>query len=288
MAADVDRLRAHVQAFAVTYAPRDAAHPKNMDRAADYIEKTMQATGARVTRQPVPTRRNTYHNVIAAFGPESRERVVVGAHYDVFGPYPGADDNASGVAGLLELARLLAKESLTVRTELVAFALEEPPHFASADMGSAVHAASLNKEGAQVRGMISLEMIGYFKDEPNTQEFPSPAIAAHYPDRGNFIVVAGTPEQRPLVDRVEKTMKAGTTLPIYSIVAPRSVPGIDLSDQRSYWEEGFPAVMLTDTSFYRNPHYHTASDRPETLDYARMAQVVDGVLSAVRHLAGSP
>lgn len=152
-------------------------------------------------------------------------------------------------------------------------------------MGSMVHANSLRAEGARVRGMIALEMIGYFSDEPGSQTFPTPLLKPFYPSRGNFITVVGKLGQGPLIRRVRRSMRRGSPLPVRTIQAPRAVPGVDFSDHASYWTAGFDAVMVTDTAFYRNPHYHTAHDTADTLDYARMAMVVDGVREAVVALA---
>lgn len=286
-AAGVDpaRLEAHVRALA-GFAPRDEGHPENLDRAAAYVRRELQRAGGRVEDQAFEVSGEVYRNVIARFGPESRERIVVGAHYDAAGPYPGADDNASGVAGLIELAHLLGKNPPPLRVDLVAYTLEEPPHFAGLTMGSAIHASSLKKQGVRLRAMIGLEMIGYFTDESGSQQFPAPGLSLLYPSRGNFIAVVGKLGQGPLVRRIKKTMARGAApLPVESITAPTSFPGVDLSDHRNYWAAGYQAVMITDTAFLRNPHYHRASDRPETLDYKRMARVVEGVFAAVKGLA---
>jgi hypothetical protein len=153
-------------------------------------------------------------------------------------------------------------------------------------MGSAVHAASLARDGARVRLMISLEMIGFFSDAPRSQQFPAPGMSLVYPTTGNFIAVVGKLGQGDVVRSVARAMRAATTLPVESLAAPRMLPGVDLSDHRSYWDHGWDAVMVTDTAFYRNPNYHGPADTPETLDYARMADVVTGVLAAVHALAG--
>lgn len=226
-----------------------------------------------------------YRNVIAEFGPETEERIVVGAHYDAYHAFPGADDNASGVAGLLELAGLLAKTNLPLRVELVAYTLEEPPYFHTPHMGSGVHAESLKRQGVKVRAMISLEMIGYFSDALDSQSFPVSVLRALYPSQGNFISVVGGVGDAMLVRRIKGAMRAGASLPVYSINAPRFVPGIDFSDHLSYWNAGYPAVMITDTAFYRNHNYHTHNDTAEKLDYRRMAMVVEGVAAAVLALA---
>jgi hypothetical protein len=280
-AVDPARLEAHVRVLSETLSPRDAAHPEGMGRVADYVRGEFESAGGAVSEQPFEVGGLTYRNVVAAFGPRDGGRIVVGAHYDAAGPLPGADDNASGVAGLLELARLLGASPPRLRVELVAFALEEPPFFRTSHMGSAVHARSLREQGAEVRGMISLEMIGYFSDREGSQRLPSPLLKAVYPTRGDFIAVVGKTDQRRLVRAVKGAMHAAAPLPVYSFNAPRAIPGVDFSDHLNYWDAGYDAVMVTDTAFYRNPNYHTARDTPETLDYGRMAMVVRGVYEAV-------
>jgi hypothetical protein len=281
VSADPAKLETHVRALSELFVPRNEAHPENLDRCAAYIRREFESARARVSEQPFTVDGKTYRNVIARFGPETKETVVVGAHYDTAGPLPGADDNASGVAGLLELARLLGNAQVPIRVELVAFTLEEPPFFRSEQMGSAVHAKALKREGAVVRVMFSLEMIGYFSDAADSQQFPISALTLFYPTEGNFISVIGEMGAGTLVRRIKRSMAEATSLPVYSINAPRLIPGVDLSDHLSYWREGYPAVMVTDTAFYRNANYHTIGDTAEKLDYRRMSQVVEGVYAAV-------
>ena len=255
--------------------------------AAAYVAAELRRAGARVSEQAYHVDgAGQYRNVIGSLGPETRERVVVGAHYDAAGAFPAADDNASGVAGLLELARLLgARDATAARIDLVAFTLEEPPYYDTRWMGSHVHAQALQREGAVVRGMIALEMIGYFSDVPGSQRFPHPLLRLVYPSTGNFIAVIGRLGEARLARRVKRVMQAVTLLDVYSMNGPAWIPGLDFSDHRSYWAHGYPAVMVTDTAFYRNDRYHTARDTPETLDYGRMAEVVRGVHAAVSMLA---
>ncbi|HEY8227208.1 MAG TPA: M28 family peptidase [Pyrinomonadaceae bacterium] len=278
---DAARLEQHVRKLSTDFSPRDESHPENLDRVAAYIREEFQRAGGVVSDQPYTVNNKIYRNVVATFGPDVNECVIVGAHYDTAGPLPGADDNASGIAGLVELATLLRTANLKSRVELVAFTLEEPPYFRSAAMGSAVHASSLRKQGARVKAMLSLEMIGYFSDATGSQHFPTPLFAWLYPNQGNFIAVAGRLREGLLVRRVKAAMRGGSRLPVYSINAPTLVAGIDFSDQLNYWQAGYPAVMITDTAFYRNPNYHSPGDTPEKLDYKRMAMVVEGVYSAV-------
>src|SRR5213592_2978255 len=260
---DPVRLEAHVRMLAETLAPRHWKRQDNLDRAAAYVAARLGEAGARVT-----------------------EQVYVGAHYDGAGPFAAADDNASGVAGLLELARLLGTgRTPATRVDLVAFTLEEPPYYDTEWMGSHVHAAALRREGVAVRAMIALEMIGYFSDAPGSQRLPHLLLRVVYPSTGNFVAVIGRLGEAQLARRVKRAMQDATDLDIYSMNAPAWIPGIDFSDHRSYWAQGYPAVMVTDTAFYRNDRYHTPRDTPDTLDYRRMADVVRGVHRAVLTLA---
>jgi Zn-dependent M28 family amino/carboxypeptidase len=280
-----ERLKTHVQKLSEEFSPRSYVDIENLDRTAAYIKHEFKQAQGQVSEQPYKANGRNYRNVIAMFGKESKERIVIGAHYDVCEPLPGADDNASGVAGLIELAHLLGKTELPSQVELVAYTLEEPPFFRSEAMGSAVHAASLKKQGVQVRAMFSLEMIGYFSDEPNSQSYPNPILRVFYPTRGNFISIVGNFGQIGLTRKIKRSMRAATDLPVYSINAPSLLPGIDFSDHLNYWRNDFPAVMVTDTSFYRNKNYHTAQDTMEKLDYNRMAQVVQAVHATIFDLS---
>ena len=284
--ADAHRLERDVKQLVEAFNPRGYRHTENLDRAAAFLGAELARAGGRVTEQTYTVEGRVYRNVLARFGPASPARVVVGAHYDAANDLPGADDNASGVAGLLELGRKLGEASPPGDVELVAFTLEEPPYFRSPDMGSARHARSLREANAEVTAMISLEMIGYFSDEEGSQSFPVAPLALLYPTVGNFIAVIGDFGSGSLVRTVKGAMLGATDLPVYSMNAPAAVQGVDWSDHRSYWAEGYPAVMVTDTSFLRNRRYHTAEDTPDTLDYTRMAKVVTGVYQAVVALSG--
>ena len=283
---DPVRLRAHVETLA-GMAPRDWEHVENLDRAAEYIRGEFAKSGGRVSDQTFGTRERSYRNIVVRFGPESGERVVVGAHYDAFSQFPGADDNASGVAALIELAFLLGRQPPATTVELVAFTLEEPPFFRSNEMGSAIHALELDAQHVSLRAMVCLEMVGYFSDDPDSQHYPAPGMGLLYPKRGNFIAVVGNTANVGLTRRVKTAMLEAGDLPIYSINAPALLAGIDFSDHLNYWEHGFPAVMVSDTAFYRNPGYHRALDTPEKLDYVRLSKVVQQVHYAVRKMASN-
>src|SRR3990172_275127 len=280
------RLEAHVRMLSETFFPRDYTHPENLDRAAAYIRREFEQTGGAVSEQTYDMEGKTYRNVIVSFGPDTKERIVVGAHYDSFGELPAADDNASGVAGLFELAYLLGKTSLPLRVELVAYTLEEPKTIDGDGLfrtvgGSAVHAESLRRQGISVRMMLSLEMIGYFDDHQGSQGYPSRIFRLFYPSPGNFLMVVGRSQDGELARRVKRVMRSATPLPVYSLNAPQSMEGIDWSDHSSYWKRGYPALMITDTALNRNHEYHKAGDTADRLDYERMAMVVQGVYAAV-------
>jgi Zn-dependent M28 family amino/carboxypeptidase len=224
-----------------------------------------------------------YSNVISKVaGSESNCGLyVIGAHYDTYDNLPGADDNSSGVAGLIELARIYARNPPLCDVQLVAYTSEEPPYFRSEYMGSYIHAKSLSEKNVKVELMLSLEMIGYFSDEPESQKYPVWGMKYLYSDAGNFISLVGNLSQISIIRFLKKEMRKSSTLPVYSINAPTWVQGIDFSDHMNYWSFGFSAVMITDTAFNRNMNYHTEEDTAEKLDYKRMAQVVDVVYYAV-------
>jgi hypothetical protein len=277
---DPGNLRKHVEFLCNDTFPRNSDHPEVLDRAASYVADAMSRQGARVDSQRFRVGKRTYTNVVGVFGPEEGPAFIIGAHYDVFGELPGADDNASGVAGLLELSRLLGHSPPPVRVELVAYSLEEPPFFGSRDMGSAHHARATRRSDAEVLGMISLEMIGYFSGE---QQWDSRLLSLLYPDRGDFVMVVGRWGDRELARFVKKCMRGASSIRVVSASTPR-LAGMDASDHRNYWDNGFKAVMLTDTAYLRNQTYHTADDRPSELDYEKLALVVDGIFGVTMNL----
>jgi hypothetical protein len=282
--ADAVNLHRHVDFLTTSVRPRDADHTANLDAAASYIKAAFEKTGGRVTEQVFVARKRTYRNVICSFGPQGDTRpiIVVGAHYDAFSQsdnLPGADDNASGTAGLLELARLLATQPPGTPLELVAYTTEEPPFFGTEQMGSAIHAEALRRANRDVKAMLCLEMIGYFRGE---QRWDSWVLGMIYPRRGDFIGVAGGWADRRLARVVKSAMRSAGGPPVLSFTGPRAM--LDASDHRNYWGQGWTAVMITDTAYQRNPNYHDRGDTADTLDYSRMAGVVDGVFNAVLEL----
>lgn len=284
--ADPGRLERDVRALTGLAGFRCYERPDDLDRAAGWAKNALMASGLPVEEQSFGVGAGSFRYFVAHYGEVDAPVVVVGAHYDVCGEQPGADDNASAVAGLLELARLLARHRPEVanRIELALWPLEEPPNFRTPAMGSAVHANTLALRGTDVRGMISLEMIGYFSDEKGSQSFPAPGMSLLYSSRGDAIVVVGNSSSWWFTRRLKGRMAGATELPVRSMNAPAFVPGVDFSDHLNFWQQGWKAVMITDTAFYRNPNYHQPTDTPDTLDYERMADVVTGVYAAITTL----
>lgn len=259
-----ERLRQHVAVLAA------AERNSDLDTPARYIEREF---GARFRRQEYASGGRTVRNIEVGFG-----AIVVGAHYDTVPGSPGADDNASGVAVLIELARL----GLPVRC--VAFANEELPYSHGEEMGSLVFARRARAQGERIAAMFSLEMLGCYSDQPGSQRYP-PVIGWFYPDRANFIAFVGDLGARRLVRRAHELFRAHSDFPSESLAAPAFVPGITRSDHWSFRRHGYPALMVTDTAFNRYAHYHLPSDTPEKLDYARMASVTLGLAGMLEELA---
>jgi len=207
--------------------------------------------------------------------------LVIGAHYDTVTGTCGADDNASGIAGLLELARLTSLKPLERTIRFVAFTLEEPPFFMTHNMGSYIYAKSLKEEGIKVYGMIALEMLGYYCNQKGCQYYPSSFFKLFYPDKGDFITLVGNMSSRTFIKNIERAFKSASSFPVKSFSGVSFIPGVDFSDHRNFWKFDFPAFMVTDTAFYRNPNYHEAGDTAKTLDYGKMAEVVAGLFKAL-------
>src|SRR5579872_4341583 len=226
--ANQEELKKHIAFLTDSSHPRSYPNFAELDRAADYILKQFRMTNGAVTEQKYQVDGSTVRNIIVRFGPETGPRIVVGAHYDAFGGLPGADDNASGIAGLIELAKMLDHGKTNSTIELVAYTLEEPPFFRTPEMGSMVHAKSLKEKHVDVRAMVCLEMIGYFTSVPNSQQYPAPGMTSVYPSTGDFIAVVSSmkPGDRELVRKIKSSMtvdKGG--VPVYSLNGPASLPG---------------------------------------------------------------
>jgi hypothetical protein len=225
----------------------------------------------------------TVANIEATRDGTSSEIVVVGAHYDTSAGTPGADDNASGVAALLALARAFEKRPQRRTLRFVAFVNEEPPHFWNESMGSLRYAKACKERGDNIVAMLSLESLGYYRDELGSQKYP-PIVSWFYPDRGNFVAFVGDLGSRGLVRDAIATFRAATRFPSEGAALPAFMPGIGWSDHWSFWQAGYPAIMVTDTAPFRNPNYHKATETPETLDFERLARVTAGLIAVVGQL----
>lgn len=278
-------LKQHLTAITKTSTYRNHTNIDQLNETAAYINKVFTGYSSMVTEQEYKVDGKIYKNVICSFGTENKKRIIIGAHYDVCGNQEGADDNASGVAGILELARLLKGQKLNYRIDLVAYTLEEPPYFRTENMGSYVHAKSLIDSKADVYGMISLEMIGYFRDDKDSQQYPLGLLKLKYGNVGNYITLVKKFGSGDFVQAFAKGFKSTDALPVKTFAGPASLAGIDFSDHLNYWQFGFDALMITDTSFYRNKNYHQATDKMETLDFRRMAKVIDCLFESVGALA---
>ncbi len=282
-------LRRDVEQLAGAFADRNRFNPRVYELAGQMIFDRLLASGLEPRFEQV-TRGRAYEsrNIVAEIQGTTHpaEIIVVGAHYDTHPDTPGADDNASGVAGVLALAHRLASSTPDRTIRLVLFADEEPPQFMTDDMGSVFHATTSSQQSERIIAMLSLEMIGFFDDTPGSQHYPRP-LDLCYPDTGDFIAVVGNLGSTGLVRRIVADWRDTTPFPCYGAALPSGISGVGWSDHWSFWQAGYPAVMLTDTSFFRNPNYHKPTDTPNTLDYERMARVIDGIEAVVRRLATS-
>lgn len=261
---------------------------KNIDslnKVADFIKEQFKDFNLATSFQEFNVDGKIYKNVIATLNPQYTKRLIIGGHYDVCGDIQGADDNASAVAGIIESARQLSlvKERLNFRIDFVAFTLEEPPYFGTENMGSFIHAKYLKDNNIDVIGMINYEMIGYFTDEPNSQNYPLEQMKEIYPSVGNFIANVSNENSTSFLTslgfyNIKKDIDS------YDIVLPDMFAHITASDHLNYWKMGFDAVMITDTAYFRNPNYHTKGDTLETIDFERMQYVVDMVVGSIINL----
>lgn len=284
--ANQDNLYRHVE-FLTTLRPyRTYLNLDSLRQVTDYVSSEMSAGGLEISEQTWMAGGREYSNIIGRWAPEKEQRLIVGAHYDVCGNQPGADDNASAVAGLLETARMLceAEPDLAYGVDFVAYCLEEPPFFATTEMGSYIHAKSLNDEGVNVLGMICYEMIGFFSDEPGSQTYPDPMLEQLYPDTGNFIIVVGIQAHEDFNRKFHNLMSTHAAIDVQKITFPDRGGLASMSDHINYWKFGYPALMVNDTSFLRNPHYHELTDDIGTLDFDKMKEVVNSTYQAIINL----
>ncbi|MFQ5844315.1 MAG: M28 family peptidase [Planctomycetota bacterium] len=279
------RLRAHVEQLAGVVGERNVRRPDRLEAAARYIEDVWRRLGYEPRRQNHEVAGSAVSNVeVSLRGGE--EIVVVGAHYDSVPGCPAANDNASGVAAMLEIARLLRGRRSARAVRFVAFVNEEPPFFQTPDMGSLVYARRARERGEKIAGMLSLETIGCYSDADGSQRYPFP-FSLFYPGTGDFIAFVGNLGSRSLVRRCIASFRSHTRFPSEGAAVPGWIPGVGWSDHWSFWKAGYPAVMITDTAPFRYAHYHAPSDTPDRLDYERMARVTAGVARVVTEIAGS-
>jgi Peptidase family M28 len=277
------RLSEHVLAIATK--EHNVWRLAELEAAAIYIEGELRTLGLRVRREEYRSDIAPVRNLVAelAGGARVDEIVIVGAHYDSVAGAPGANDNGSGVAALLELARSLRDWRPARTWRFVAFVNEEPPFFKSTQMGSRVHAERASARGEKILAMFSLETIGYYADAPGSQKYPFP-FGWLYPDRGDFLAFVANLASRTLLHKTVGAFRAEAQFRSEGVAAPAWIPGVDWSDQWSFWGEGYPGVMITDTAPFRYPYYHTPRDTPDKVDYERLARVVRGLERTFRTL----
>ena len=282
-----DRLRRHIQVLAADIGERNIWREDTLETAAEYIESALQAAGYAVSSQVFSAQDIGVRNLEAILDGHSpaEDIVVIGAHYDTVSGSPGANDNGSGVAALLEIARLLAGKPLARSVRFVAFVNEEAPFFYTREMGSYRYADRARERGEKISAMLSLETIGYYADARGSQRYPNPVYAWFYPDTANFIGFVGNLKSRRLVRRCLGSFRRHAAFPSEGVAAPGNMLGIHWSDHWSFWQAGFPALMVTDTALFRYPHYHAATDTPERIDYERLARVVSGLAAVTMDLA---
>ena len=279
-----EELRADVQKLAGEIGERNMWRYPQLNAATDFIEASFSRAGLHPRRESYELRGQACQNIEVEMPGARPEILLIGAHYDsVFGS-PGANDNGSGVAATLALARRFAGRKTQHTLRFVAFVNEEPPYFLSAEMGSLVYARRCKERGDKISAMISLETIGYFSDAPNSQAYPSRALGAFYPKVGNFIGFVSNVHSRTLLRRAIALFREHAKVPSEGAALPWFIPGVSWSDQWSFWKNGYPGIMVTDTAPFRYPYYHSANDTPDKLDYDRFALVVSGMEKVIEGL----
>ena len=283
MKANKERIYNDIKFLTQIDPPRSYENLDSIDEAAAYIEDEFLKLDCSVENQYFSVNGEQYQNIIASFNTNCKKTLVVGAHYDVCGEIPGADDNASGISGLLECARLLNeyKPDIDYRIDFVAFCLEEPPFFKTSEMGSAFHAKSLLSRKKDVTGMICLDMIGYFSEYSGLHKLPVEGLKDQYSDKGDFIIIAGRNYQKDFTEKIKELMQKNCEMKIFTVYDLRLNNLLELSDHLNYWNYGFNAVMINDTAMIRNENYHTVNDTIETLDFEKMTEVIKGCYHAI-------
>ena len=279
-------LRRDIDTLAVRIGERNVWQYRALGEAADYIAAELRAAGYRPERQTYEVSKLPVSNIEGVLPGTSRggESIVVGAHYDTVPGCPGANDNGTGVAAMLTLARRFAARHQPRTLRFVAFVNEEPPFFRTARMGSVVYANAARARGERIAGMLSLETMGYYSEAPGSQQYPAP-VGLMYPDTGNFIGFVSNVRSARLLYRARRAFRQRTAFPVQAAALPGAVPGVGWSDQWAFWQAGYAAMMVTDTAPYRYPWYHTADDTLDRISADALAHVVDGLEHVVRVLA---
>jgi Iap family predicted aminopeptidase len=281
-------LAAHVQMLGGEIGERNLIRYPQLQSAAQYIENELTRFGWKVRRDEYDVHGQSCYNVEAELRGESPEIVLIGAHYDTVDGSPGANDNGSGVAAVLALSHRLSGSHNARTIRLVAFVNEEPQHFQTSQMGSFVYATRCRSRGDRIQAMMSLETIGYYSNEADSQSYPAPGLGLLYPRMGNFISFVGNVASRSLLRNIVGEFREHAQIASEGAALPPAVPGVSWSDQWSFWQNGYPGIMVTDTAPFRYPHYHAPSDTPDKLDYDSMTRVVVGLEHAIRRLANPP
>lgn len=287
LSGDARNLYGHVEMLSSRIGPRSFKDHDTLTRTREYISERLRQWGYNPVEQQFTYKGRQYFNIEASIKGESApgEIILIGAHYDTVEDTPGADDNASAVAVLLEMGRLMRGSSPARTVKFVFFSLEERPAFATRSMGSDVYARKEKDAGADIRGMICLEMVGYYSDRPGGQSIPLPLMGKRISTTPDFIGVIGNSSSRDLLTQVRRSIETGSRVPVESLIASSLIPGVDFSDHRSFWKMGYQAVMITDTAFYRNPNYHTSKDTIDTLDFEKMADLLRGLVRSAQDLS---
>ena len=277
----------HVEELTVKIGSRSVYEYDKLTAAKEYILSSLEEMGYTPILQDFSFQERVFSNIIVPLPGKTHPEdvVVIGAHYDTVAGTPGADDNASAVATLLEMCRLLRDYSPERTLKLIFFTLEEPPIFRSESMGSFVYAREARNRQEHISAMISLEMLGYYSDKEGGQSFPVPLMSLMYPSTPNFIAIVGNLSSRSLVKKVSDSLRKGGGVPVETLTTLSVIPGVDFSDHLSFWKMDYPAVMITDTAFYRNPNYHKAADRIDTLDFSRLSSLLDGLVQMAKDLS---
>jgi hypothetical protein len=281
---DTVLIKKHLTALTKTNGFRNYQNIDLLNKTATYIQSVFIQYSDSVRIQEYVVDGKVYKNVVCSFGTMHQKRIIIGAHYDVCGNQQGADDNASGIVGLLETARLLKGKKLSYRIDLIAYTLEEPPYFRTEYMGSYQHAKALYENKTDVYGMLSIEMIGFFKDAKKSQSYPVGLLSLFYGNKGDYITIVKKFSGGKFASHFSNSFKKSNAIKTKTFKGPKFLPGIDFSDHLNYWNFGFSALMITDTSFYRNQNYHQSTDTMETLDIGRMAKVIDGIVIGILNL----